>query len=957
MRHHLFLSLLLSVLCTCVSAQEAYFQQEVDYEIDARLDDERHELHARLKLTYTNNSPRPLDVIPFHLWPRAYSSGTTEFAKQVLRDGGVRFHFSERKDRGTLDSLRFTVDGTTVEHRFTKDNPDIAEVPLPTPVGPGQAVVIETPFRVKIPASFSRLGRVGTSYQMTQWYPKPAVYDRAGWHPMPYLNRGEFYSEFGSFTVRLTLPENYVVGATGTLREAEERNWLLAKAKADRARAQNPQEGGADNTFPASAKQMKTITYRAENVHDFAWFADKRFRVLHDTLQLPGRADAIDVWAMYTATEAELWAKATDYLKQSTRFYSEQLGVYPYPQVTGVQSALSAGGGMEYPMITVIGLSGNAADLDRVLAHEVGHNWFYGILGSNERDHPWMDEGLNSFYEARYMAKFWPDRPAGIKMAGRQVDYDRLGYHYLARQGQEQAPDTRSDSLSPANYWIGAYSKPALALTELEALAGSAALDRAMKAYYENWKFRHPQPEDFFRTLDGQLELETEPWFREAMTTTRTSHWHPGNGAEGSAYHKGSRAVPQPAAGEIHALDLYPRTAKRQISFGFFTDQEAPDERKLFGIPLLGFNEHDGPLLGLALHNRTLEPRRLEWMVAPVFGFESSQLNGFAGFRLRTPRSSGRVAQSIISAGIQRFSDFTLRRTDAPYAYRRLAVRGQTLFRHAPITLTESGLDFRVVALEKDRPAFSNDGTITGRDTEGEYYWRLGYHRTKTRELRPLNYAINLEAKVVDEATPFRAGHLKLEGELNGGYQYEAGRFLRYRFFGGVFLANELRESAVRANSGFSLVDNAFTDYRYDDLYLGRNLGSIYGQQLERRQGGFRAPIGPSFAFGNSNSYLTALNLDAALPVFPEFLPIGLFLDAGYYGFKSLSASPSVGTFSWVGGVSLTALKGRAGVYLPLVSDPDTKLLLEQVGDLPQRISFRLNLAGWQPWRWVDGVF
>ncbi len=964
MRPTLILTLLLSLLCTCSRAQKAYFQQEVDYEIEARLDDVKHELHAKLKLTYTNNSPDDISAIPFHLWPSAYSSDATAFAQQQLRNGKTRFHFSERSQRGKLDSLSFTVGGLAADFQLRTDAPDIGDLRLPSPISPGATVTIETPFRVKIPASFSRLGHVGDSYQMTQWYPKPAVYDHNGWHPMPYLDQGEFYSEFGSFSVTLTLPENYVVGATGTLQETTERNWLLAKAATDRASLAEKEAAGqlargyTNEPFPASATHTKTISWKAEQVHDFAWFADKRFRVLHDTLQLSGKPEAVDVWAMFTATEEDLWVQATKYLKQSTRFYSEQVGTYPYPQVTGVQSALSAGGGMEYPMITVIGFSGSAADLDEVLAHEVGHNWFYGILASNERDHPWMDEGLNSFYEQRYMAKFWPNRPRGVEMYGRQVDYDHLGYRYLARQGKDQAPDTRSDSLSRINYWIEAYSKPALALEELEALAGTEAFDQAMKTYYETWKFKHPQPEDFFRVMNENLELETEPWFSEGLTTTKTSDWR--NTDSPDAYHRGERNVPKPPAGKNNTLDLYPEPeteGSKKLSFGFFTDQEKSNEQQFFAVPLTGFNEHDGPLLGLALHNRTLEPRRLEWTLAPMLGFESGQLNGFAGLRFRTPRSSGRVRQSILSAGVQRFSDFTLRRTDAPYGYRRFAVRGQTFFRHAPITETESGLDFGITLLQKDRPVFSNDGTITGRDTEGEYFWRLGYNRAKTRALNPIAISLNLEAKVVDEATPFRAGHLKLEGQLNGGYQFERGRFLRYRFFGGVFLANELRESAVRSNSGFSLVDNAFSDYRYDDLYLGRNLGGIYGQQIEQRQGGFRAPIGSAFSFGTSNSYMTALNLDADIPALPEYVPIGLFLDAGYYGFKSFSADPLAGQFSWVGGVSLTAMQGRIGLFVPLIADPDTKFLLAQQGELLDRVTFRLNLSGWAPWKLVDDLF
>lgn len=987
------------------ATQTTYFQQDVSYDIEARLDDENHVLHAHLKLTYTNNSPDTLFNLGFHLWPRAYASNETAFAQQKLRNGSTRFHFANLSSRGTLDSLSFTVAGKPAGHRFSSDHSDIAWVSCKdTPLLPGQTTTIETPFRVKIPASFSRLGHVGTSYQMTQWYPKPAVYDRDGWHVMPYLDQGEFYSEFGSFRVKLTLPDNYVVGATGTLQETEERQWLLDKAAADRevlnrrAAAGDLAEGYVSEPYPASSNIFKTITYTAEQVHDFAWFADKRFMVLHDTLQLAGKPEVTDVWSMFTETEAGLWVKSTDYLKRSTRFYSEQVGAYPYPQVTGVQSALSAGGGMEYPMITVIGQSGDAADLDEVLAHEVGHNWFYGILGSNERDHPWMDEGLNTFYEQRYMATFWADRPVGISIFGRQVDYNRLGYHYTARRGKDQAPDTRSDSLSQINYWIGAYSKPALALQQLEAQVGVEALDKAMRTYYNNWQFRHPGPADFFAALNEVLGQERVSWLSDALRTTKTGDWvikrrQPDLDAVLTIAHHG--ALPAPATAHLNPLSPTPKTrttlpddedkgqlqgvqvgdeillskaanpldlytlnnaSHKRIDLGLITSQERDATYQLFVSPLAGFNEHDGIMAGAALHNRTLEPQRWEWILAPMFGTRSGEVVGMAGGRWRLPYSSGRAEQLAISFGLQRFSNFTLLRTNEPYDYRRFAAKADYTFRHAPITEVESGLSLQAINLSQTRPEFNDVGEVSGARSSSDGFLRATYHRSVKKELTPYGFSTTLEFKNAGAGSAFNANHLRLEAELTGGYQYESGRFLRWRAFGGFFLINELRDRATRSASGFSLVDNAFSDYRYDDLYLGRNLGGRNEQQLGRRQGGFRAPISSSFAFGTSNNYLLATNVDADVPGLPAYLPLSLFLDAGYYGFRSVSSEPERGEFSWVGGVGLSVLRGRLGLYVPLIADPDTKVLLEQRGNLLNRTTVRLNLAGWLPWKWVDNL-
>lgn len=955
-------SLLLFLLCTGGRAQTPYFQQLVDYTIEATLDDQAHELRASLELRYHNNSPDTLFEIPFHCYPRAYSKTTTAFAKQLLRHGDTGFHFASAADRGTLDGLNFTVDGLPAEHRFDETHTDIVHLPLPQPLLPGASTIIRTPFRVKIPLSFSRLGRVGESYQITQWYPKPAVYDHNGWHPIPYLNLGEYYSDFGTFTVRLTLPANYTVGATGVLQNEAEQQRLFAKAQSDRQElaqrraAGDLSEGYVAEPFPPSATEMKTLEYRADRVHDFAWFADKRFKVLHDTLQLPNRPP-VDVWAMFNETEAGLWTEATDYLKRATRFYSDQIGEYPYPQVTGVMSALSVGGGMEYPMVTVIGRSADAASLDEVLAHEVGHNWFQGILATNERDHPWMDEGLNSFYEQRYMAKYWPQRNADVEVAGRKIEFNALGYRYTARQGMDQAPNTTSDSLLKMNYWIGAYSKPALAMQELESHVGTDALNRAMRAYYEAWKFRHPGPEDFFAVMDEQLDFEEGPWFREAMMTHKTADWR--RRRDGVLAHYGERRPPVPAGDTHNPLDLYPRNdyRRKKPSLRLLTAQENPQQHQVFALPLVGFNEHDGPLLGLAFHNRTLEPRKLEWLVAPLYGFKSQELTGMLGGRYRLPFTTGLGQQLMISGGWQRFSDFTLPRTDEAYQYGRTGLALRYELRHAPITETKSHLSLRYIGLNVARPGFDSLGDVSGSRVASDRFIRLEYQRERQTALTPLAFGAAIEYKAASTANAFNANHLRLEGELSGGYQYEQGRFLRYRAFGGVFLANELRESSATLASGFSLTDNAFADYRYEGVFLGRNQSNFFEQQLGGpRQGGFRAPISRAFGFGTSNSYMLSVNVDAHFPALPAYLPFGAFLDAGYYGDKAFSNDPIAGEFSWVGGVSLTAFNGQVGLYLPLIADPDTQDLLEQRGGPLDRLTFRLNLAGFAPWRWVDGL-
>ncbi len=229
-RPFLFFLLLFQLQITV--CQQAYFQQQVNYKIDVTLNDKENTLEGFEIIDYTNNSPDTLRFIWFHLWPNAYKNDQTAFSEQLLQLGRTDFYFSDNDKRGYINRLDFKVNGIT---SILEDHPqyiDVAKLLLPAPIAPGQTIKITTPFHEKLPFNFSRGGHVGNTYQITQWYPKPAVYDNRGWHPMPYLDQGEFYSEFGNFNVQITVPKNYVIAATGELQNEEEIKWLKENRQA-----------------------------------------------------------------------------------------------------------------------------------------------------------------------------------------------------------------------------------------------------------------------------------------------------------------------------------------------------------------------------------------------------------------------------------------------------------------------------------------------------------------------------------------------------------------------------------------------------------------------------------------------------------------------------------------------------------------------------------------------------
>ncbi len=804
-------NILLALFCFFsinIFAQDNYFQQEVNYKINVTLNDEEHTVSGMIEIEYTNHAPHDLDSIYFNLWGNAFKNTRTAFAEQKLRMSSTEFYFSSNKSKGFYSNLDFSVNEEKAVLIFDKKNPDIAVLRLPNAIKKGETVKIKSPFTLKIPDSFSRLGHVGTSYQMTQWYPKPAVYDHKGWHPMPYLDLGEFYSEFGNYDVTITLPENYVVGASGVLQTESEKTFLKNKI----AETEKFIENGfpKNDSFPASSTSMKTIQFIAENVHDFAWFADKRFNVIKgESILASGKK--VDTWAMFINKEADLWERAAEYVTRAVEFYSEMVGEYPWPQATAVHSALSAGGGMEYPMITVIGNSGSATALDDVITHEVGHNWFYGILASNEREHAWMDEGMNSYYEYRYMRRYY----------GRRVDIDvpkfllnhshedvfEMAYLYNARRNLDQAPDMHSNEFEPVNYMIGSYVKPGTVLGHLEHYLGTAEFDRIMHVYYEKWQFRHPYPEDFQQLVEQESGKDLA-WFFDgyifsnkkldySLLATTTD----GGGFNISIKNKGEIAAPFPVSGlkngEVVQIEWFEGfDGEKEFSFpsgdydqlildaenvtldfnrknnnlktqGMLKSVE-PLRVGLMGVtensrrntvnvwPLVGYNKYDGAMLGLALHNGLLPTKKLEWQLATMYGFDSKDPAGFGSIRYNVFPVSEKIKKITFGLSSKAFNYRALDSLKAESGnqsthlrYSRIVPSIKVELRRSPTSKFYQIIQLRSVMGVEERTDFEPVDTLgtfyVGNSNHGRIINELSWEMGDKRVLNPYSLKVTFE--------------------------------------------------------------------------------------------------------------------------------------------------------------------------------------------------------------------
>ncbi len=503
-----------------------YWQQQVDYRVEAALLPATHRLAGTEWITYHNNSPDTLRELYWHLYQNIFRP-VTELKRHARIVGPV-----PRPTHG-ISIFAVEVEGQAVP---TQVDRTLMRTPLARPLPPGAQLRLRVEWEYEVPTTEAdlRTGREGADYGMAQWYPQVAVYDERGWDATPYVGQGEFYLEYGDWDVRLRVPANYIVAATGTL---ENPRAVLSPEELARLAAAGPDSvvrviaAVEPRHFRRrAARSTATWHFGARHVRDFVWAASPTY--LWDATRLHAAGDSVGalVSAFYHADERPHWAGAAALARRTMELYASRLGPYPYPQVTVVSGPVT---GMEYPML-VFGNPGNPFinEPARVLVHELGHQWFPMVVGSNENRYALMDEGFVTFMTALALEEqfgsgslFSPritGGPRRLMPSGDERLLDQTIYLLAERSGQQISMLSPSDQI-PANlYDVAAYMKPATVLYMLRDVLGRETFLRALQTYYARWSFRHPDPDDFFNTVEDvagrDLDWFWDEWFREDWT-------------------------------------------------------------------------------------------------------------------------------------------------------------------------------------------------------------------------------------------------------------------------------------------------------------------------------------------------------------------------------------------------------------------------------------------------------
>jgi hypothetical protein len=498
----------------------AYWQQDVHYTIKATLHDEVDRIDGVMELMYTNNSPDQLSKLYFHLYQNAYEPGSYASLARHEIDSDSSDHYQH------IEVNDLTVDGMDV--RVEKDN-TLLIVNLTSPLMPGEKARIECAFSTYFGPVHDRM-KVYTSwgfkhYNVVHWYPRISVYDhKFGWTTDQHLGH-EFYGDYGTYDVSITLPEEYILDGTGFL---VNRSQVLPPNLMEQIRIERFKDkpwNEPPSAILSASDATKTWTFHAENVHDFAWTADPTYRIGEARVTLENGQEVV-CYALAQEPHASRWQNAASYTAQIIALYSKDFGPYGYHKMI----VADARDGMEYPMLTLDG--GGDPGYRSLLAHEVGHNWFFGMLGNNETYRAALDEGFTQFLTAWAMVALEGDsvgmgkpllgsKEHSYQISQRDVEL-MTGYYFSSIvRGSSPRLNTHSDHFEGRDYGQ-VYSKTGVMLYNLQYVLGDDLFLDAMKHYVQQWKFCHPYPEDFRASMIHFTGVDLNPFFDAWLDTEET---------------------------------------------------------------------------------------------------------------------------------------------------------------------------------------------------------------------------------------------------------------------------------------------------------------------------------------------------------------------------------------------------------------------------------------------------
>lgn len=952
-----------------VNAQ--YFQQDVVFDINASLDS-NHTIIATTDITYTNNSLNEIDTFFIHLWANAFSDKLSAFSEQSIRTGNLDFYFASDTELGGYRDLSIGVGSKKMTLYSWENNKDVVYFMLPKTLFPGESVTINTSYELNLPRNFSRMGWKTYDDYLMYWYPTPAVYDQSGWHPMPYLGFGEFYTEIADYNINLKTTEENII-----------------------------------SSVPYTKGIKETYNFAGSDIIDFAIIVSKN-KTVHKHL-MDGKEGEIELSVMTKYPKRD--SSISVYVKEALSYLENNIGPFPYKSISIIDKGVTANSGMEYPgLITVSGLDNEVSMLRYYVVHELLHQYFYSALAFNQRDYAWLDEGLTTYYQQRYYKEILGYDQHSIKNKILMHEGQSPFLQHLAT-GQAcrhyHAPISMDvNDIDPVNYGLNAYEVPARMYAYLASYIGVDVFDEAMKKFYLEWKEKHPQPNDLSIALEFYTDKDLS-WFFEELIAKDWSYDYKIENLEGgnlTVKHVSGSAPPyhivlRSKEGDLKTMWVEGHTGtktfedvrttndnggdkkinwssaiideegisldinrnnnsigiKRPIKFVPLAKVDDGRYRELYFTPTFSYNTSDGGQVGLALYNSTFPSKKLKWAISPAYGFTSGKPIGETWLSYDQYLKSDKYRKIQYKLNAKSYSFRYSEGLDEALRYTRISPHISLHFQHDTKAHKYSKLYLKPIFLNQEYFDFKEEDVFI--KSRNSALFRLGYEYYNFWNLGPSNLNVFVEYQPYTNIIGEKHSYSKINAEYNKSFKFKPYQSIDFRLWGSYFITNTQRESAnydggiVKGSS--ALIYQGFNDYAYDDYFFNRaNQEVRLDNQISYGGGGFKTPLGSQYNIGQTNDLAFALNVESDLPIkMPRFFPLRLFLDIGYYTSKSTAEQSLNGQTIYSGGALLEFGEGVVSVYLPLFNSQAINEIYDSEGaGLLGKISFKLDLNKFNPW-------
>ena len=864
------------------------WKQSLQYDIHVHFNPAEKSMDALMNLSYTNHSPDTILFIWFHVWPNAYRNDRTLYSDQLLENGDTRFYFSSKEQKGYLNRLEFRVNGALVTIQDHPQYIDVVKILLPNPLLPGDQVSISASFHLRLPFNFTGNGYSAHHVEMRNWYPEPAVYDRQGWHPMPFLVQGGAYHEAADYTVEIEAPPAYRIAA-----------------------------GAVPDTIRQSAS-FNLYRYNLSDANAFAWIADTRYQIKTDSLIL-NSGKPVRLQYFFTDSRLNDPVKLLSAAKKEVLQLSEWLMPFPNPTLSLVQAST-----MEDQSFTGLACIGPhpGTGWQNNLRDAITGLWFQTMLMTDQRNDPWFSRGFMNYYNQRLFNEF--------PHTSKESSYYKNRFLWLRVAEQEnstQPINTASPEFSVSNDSLIPETKAGIWVSQLRDSVGSHSFDQNMKAWFMNWSFGHPYPEDFKRMMGAQAGNRFQPLFNKLSETQSL---------------------------------FTPETKKLKPAFVFSSRNS--ERYNYIGIaPVAGFNRYDGFMLGALIHNINLPENKFEFLFTPMYAFGSKTLEGLGRLSytwrpqnhfslIRIGLNGGRfdTNKATDSLGNILFENFSKLVPYIRFDFKPLNSR----------STVSKWMDFRSYLITEksfgDYGVSSVDSLIHPNSLSSQFRYvnQLSFNLKDGRALYPYDLRIELQQSEL---------FYRINLQANYFFNYAGGGGMQVRFFAAQFgVWSSKNDLSVTRYEPKLLGVNGEEDYLYEDYFIARSAsyaiektsvpnGGWPAQQIMNRDGGLKLRIDDyDYVQGRSASWVSSLNFNTTLPngLFPFPLPLRLFFDVGTYS-EAWQNNPPTSHFLYVGGIQLSLFRNLLNIYAPLFYSSDFRDALAGV-NYGRKITFSIDIQNIQ---------